>query len=154
MALPIPIISGIVDLLGKAAERIWPDPLERAKQQARLLELQQAGEFKQIDAMLEAAGQQTRINEQEAAHGSLFVAGWRPFIGWTCGVSLAYTFIFQPFIQFLAVIGGLDFDAKLLPVLNSGELMTVLLGMLGLGGLRTYEKFKGVEGQRTPVVKK
>lgn len=150
----IDIFNGVTGLIGKIADKIWPDPLERAKQQVRLMELQQAGEFKQIDAMLEAARQQTDVNKQEAAHGSLFVAGWRPFVGWVCGTSLAYTFIGQPFITFMCVIGGLDFDPSRLPDLNNGELMTVLLGMLGLGGLRTYEKSQGVEGARTPKVEK
>lgn len=138
-------LTSVLDLVGKVAERIWPDPLERAKNQLRLMELEQAGEFKQIDAMLEAARQQTEINKEEARHGSLFVAGWRPFVGWVCGSSLAYTFILQPLVQFLVVLYGVDFDAAELPTLDMGELMTVLLGMLGLGGLRTYEKFKGVE---------
>lgn len=145
------LFGGIADLLGKVADKIWPDPLERAKQQVRLVELQQAGEFKQVDAMLEAARQQTDVNKQEAAHGSMFVAGWRPFVGWVCGTSLAYTFVAQPLVQFLCVVGGLTFDPSLLPTLGTDELVTVLLGMLGLGGLRTYEKFRGVEGSRTPV---
>lgn len=144
--------GGLAVLLGKVADKIWPDPTERARQQVRLLELDRAGEFKQIDAMIEAGRQQAAVNQQEAAHGSIFVAGWRPFIGWVCGTSLAYTFVLQPLVQFLCVMNAVTFDPALLPVLNSGELMTVLLGMLGLGGLRTYEKFKGVEGSRTPSV--
>ena len=146
-----PLLLGLPELLGKVADKIWPDPLERAKNQLTVAQLQQAGEFKQIDAMLAAAAQQTDTNKVEAAHGSLFVAGWRPFVGWVCGTSLAYTFIAQPFLTFAFIVSGVDFDPSTLPTLNSGELMTVLLGMLGLGGLRTYEKYQGVEGSRTPA---
>lgn len=81
---------------------------------------------------------QTKINEAEAMHRSVFVAGWRPFIGWVCGIALAYNFILRDFIIFVI---GKDFNA---PALQMDQLMTVLMGMLGLGAFRTYEKVKNV----------
>ena len=79
---------------------------------------------------------QTKINEVEAKHRSVFVAGWRPFIGWVCGLALAYNFIIRDL--FIWVI-----DPEIVPpALQMEHLMTVLFGMLGLGGLRTYEKLK------------
>jgi hypothetical protein len=79
---------------------------------------------------------QTKINEIEAGHRTVFVAGWRPFIGWVCGVALAYNFVIRDlFIWALK-------PETVPPALQMEHLMTVLLGMLGLGGLRTFEKIK------------
>jgi hypothetical protein len=90
----------------------------------------------------EAAMAQTDINKAEAQHRSIFVAGWRPFIGWTCGVALAYHFVVAPLILFGAGWAGAEIPD--LPQFDMESLMTVLLGMLGLGGMRTFEKAKGL----------
>ena len=90
----------------------------------------------------ELAKGQLEINKAEAGHKSIFVAGWRPFIGWTCGVALAWHFVIAPFIMFFSAYFGLDMPA--LPDFDMGSLLTVLMGMLGLGGLRTFEKYKGL----------
>ena len=90
----------------------------------------------------EAAMAQVEVNKAEASHRSIFVAGWRPFIGWTCGVALAYHFIFAPLIVFGATWAGATIPD--LPVFDMDSLMTVLLGMLGLGGMRSFEKAKGL----------
>jgi hypothetical protein len=79
---------------------------------------------------------QTRINEIEAQHRTVFVAGWRPFIGWVCGVALAYNFVIRDLFIWAMK------PEVVPPALQMEHLMTVLLGMLGLGGLRTYEKIK------------
>ena len=79
---------------------------------------------------------QTKINELEAQHRTVFVAGWRPFIGWVCGVALAYNFVIRDL--FIWAIK----PESIPPALQMEHLMTVLLGMLGLGGLRTFEKIK------------
>jgi hypothetical protein len=85
---------------------------------------------------------QLEINKAEAQHRNIFVAGWRPFIGWTCGVALAWHFVISPFVIFGASMAG--FELPELPEFDMGSLMTVLMGMLGLGGLRTFEKAKGL----------
>jgi len=90
----------------------------------------------------EAAMAQVDVNKAEAQHRSIFVAGWRPFIGWTCGVALAYHFVIAPLVIFGASWAGAEIPE--LPSFDMDALMTVLLGMLGLGGLRTYEKTKGL----------
>src|SRR5210317_988422 len=79
---------------------------------------------------------QSEINKVEAQHRTVFVAGWRPFIGWVCGVALAYNFVVRDL--FIWAIK----PEEVPPALQMEHLMTVLLGMLGLGGLRTYEKIK------------
>lgn len=84
---------------------------------------------------------QIEVNKAEAASGSIFKGGWRPFIGWTCGFAFAYHFILQPLLVFGVTLYGAQID---LPEFDMSSLMTVLMGMLGLGGLRTFEKNKGV----------
>ena len=84
---------------------------------------------------------QLGVNKVEAAHRSMFVAGWRPFIGWTCGVALAYSYVLQPILVFALAQSGYLIE---LPRMDLTELTPILMGMLGLGGLRTFEKYKGV----------
>jgi hypothetical protein len=90
----------------------------------------------------EAAMAQVAVNQQEAKHKSLFVAGWRPSVGWICSIAMGYHFVLQPLIIFGAGMAGVAIPE--LPQFDMDSLMTVLLGMLGLGGLRTYEKQKGL----------
>lgn len=90
----------------------------------------------------ELAKGQLEVNKVEAGHRSALVAGWRPFIGWVCGVALAWHFVLSPVILFLAAWFNVVLPA--LPEFDMGSLMTVLMGMLGLGGLRTFEKSKGL----------
>lgn len=80
------------------------------------------------------------LNKAEAQHRSIFVAGWRPFIGWVCGFAFTYHYIGLPFIKAIAAYNGVEVEW---PVLETDQLFSVLMGMLGLGGLRTYEKMKG-----------
>ena len=90
----------------------------------------------------EAALAQVEVNKQEAQHKSIFVAGWRPFTGWVTAFALAYHFIIAPFILFATAIAGIEIPE--LPSFDMETLTTILLGMLGLGGMRSFEKFKGV----------
>ena len=90
----------------------------------------------------ERALAQTETNREEAKHKSVFVAGWRPFIGWTCGVALAWHFVLAPLVLFIAGWSGVQLPT--LPEFDMDSLMTVLVGMLGLGAFRSYEKTKGV----------
>jgi hypothetical protein len=122
-----PIISPLIDRI--------PDPNERARAKEQV-------EAQMLAAMTSLVQGQLQINMKEAEHGSVFVAGWRPAIGWICGTALGWNYILQPVISWGAFIAGVDLvDA---PRLDTAELTTILLGMLGLGGLRTYEKRLGV----------
>ena len=85
---------------------------------------------------------QLEINKAEAASGSLFKGGWRPFIGWTSGIAFAYHFVLQPLLVFVLTASGVDLPD--LPEFDMSTLLTVLGGMLGIGGLRSYEKTKGL----------
>lgn len=88
---------------------------------------------------------QTDINLEEAKNTNLFVAGWRPFIGWVCGVGLLYATMLQPAMTWWAKLYHPEFTA---PGFDTATLMTTLATLLGLGGLRTFEKFKDVENKR------
>lgn len=90
----------------------------------------------------ELALAQIGVNAAEAASGSVFKGGWRPFIGWTCGLAFFYHFVGQPVAVFAMTVSGTEIPA--LPEFDMGTLLTVLGGMLGIGGLRTYEKQKGI----------
>ena len=92
---------------------------------------------------------QVEVNKQEAAHKSLFVAGWRPAIGWICGTGLGYNYVLLPFIKTAAVLSGTEPEiVAVLEPLDFGVMSTILLGMLGLGGMRSYEKRHGVAREK------
>ena len=118
-------------------DKILPDKAANDAAKAQLLSMQLTGDIQAQLAQIE-------VNKTEAASQSIFVAGWRPFVGWACGGAFVYAFIIQPFAQFLLVAFHANFDPSKLPNLNLAEMMPVLLGMLGLAGMRTAEKIQGV----------
>ncbi len=93
----------------------------------------------------ELAKAQIEVNKTEAAHRSLFVSGWRPAVGWTCCLGLASNYLFIPMANFALALAD---SAIKVPVLDISTMMPVLMGMLGLGAMRTAEKVKGVERNR------
>ena len=90
----------------------------------------------------ELAKAQLEVNKTEAAHKSLFVSGWRPAVGWTCCIGLASQYILIPMANFTLALANSTIE---IPVLDMATMMPVLMGMLGLGAMRTIEKAKGVE---------
>jgi hypothetical protein len=127
------ILSPITDIVSKAVVDV-----DKKKE----IELQMREILDRADARYHTELMaQTEINKVEAGHASVFVAGWRPFIGWTSGVGLAYVFVLAPFIEFFARLNGYDGPV---PHPNTNELMALVMAMLGIGGMRTYEKAKGV----------
>jgi hypothetical protein len=123
----------IVGPLFKVIDKIIPDPQAKAQMQLELIRLQQSGELAQMTGQME-------INKVEAASPDLFRGGWRPFIGWICGAGLLYQFLLRPLLGWLSNINGWAVP----PPLEMDTLLTLLLGMLGLGAYRTAEKVKGV----------
>lgn len=129
----------LVRLVGDVLNRVLPPEKMSEKDKAQiesavLLELSKM-DFSQLQGQL-------AINLAEARSENVFVSGWRPAVGWTCAASLAYTFVIQPMAAF--AIGVWRLQLPPLPVLDTGSLMAILGGLLGLGGMRTYEKIKGV----------
>ena len=127
-------VTALLDIGGKVIDRIWPDPTQAANAKFELFKLQQSGELATIAGQL-------KINEVEAANPNVFVSGWRPFVGWVCGFGLVYSFIGQPLLAW----GSVNWHFAIPPVLDLGSLLTILGGMLGLSGLRTFEKLNGVD---------
>ena len=130
-----------VPLLGKIFDQVFPDPKAAADAKLKVLEMQQAGELAVLDADLKIALAQAGINAEEAKSPALFVSGWRPFIGWCCGIGLAYVFLLYPLLTWWAALYR---PAFVPPVLVADHLFELVTAMLGLGGLRTFEKLKGV----------
>ena len=125
------LIGPVVGLL----ERFIPDETERQKLAHEIATLAQKQAHENALAQIE-------VNKVEAASSSIFKSGWRPFIGWVCGTAFLYHFVIQPVLIFVITYMGHPVPA--LPEFDMASLMTVLGGLLGLGGLRTFEKYKGI----------
>tara|TARA_R110002126_G_C10068737_1_gene462466 strand:- start:70 stop:474 length:405 start_codon:yes stop_codon:yes gene_type:complete len=131
----LPLVGLLMPLVTEVVGAFLPENAEKKASALRDIESKLTEHLAKIDLA------QLDVNKAEAAHRSVFVAGWRPFIGWTCGVALAYAYVVQPILAFTLAAAGNDMA---LPVLDLATMMPVLMGMLGLGGLRTFEKLKGV----------
>ena len=129
------LLPAILPNIGYVVGRFLPEDKEAAEKAKREIESNLTEHLAKIDLA------QLEINKAEGQHRSIFVAGWRPFLGWTCGFALAYTYVIQPMASF--ILGQTGYLIQL-PEVDMALMMPVLLGMLGLGGLRTFEKFKKV----------
>ena len=129
----IGLASLVGPIVNKFVDRI-PDGNERARAKESL-------ERELVDAANSVMLAQTEINKAEAAHKSIFVAGWRPFIGWVCGVGIAWSMVVQPVAQWAMIAWG---DGTELPTIDTSYLMELVTAMLGMSGLRTFEKMRGV----------
>jgi hypothetical protein len=130
----------IIPVIGNLLDKIIPDPQQAAAAKLEALKLAQQGELASLDAEMRLALGQLEVNKAEAATDT-FRGGWRPFAGWVCGTGLAYQFLLQPILPWAVAVAGVTVPP--LPPIDSATLMTLLMGMLGLGGLRTYERVQG-----------
>jgi len=128
MTIDITGLGAVSDLANTVIGKIWPDKTEAEKQQ--------------LAAAVVVVQGQLDINKEEAKSSSIFVSGWRPFIGWVCGAACAWNWLGLSIAKFIA----LAFFAHAIDIkpADISEMMPILLGMLGLGGLRTYEKINKV----------
>lgn len=125
-----PLVLGSIFEIGKTLlDRFVPDPEKKREAEMEMFRMAADGELKQVLAQLE-------INAREAQHQSIFVAGWRPFFGWVGGVAFGYSVVAQPILVWYGLSRGWPTP----PELNDDLLWVVITGMLGIGGLRTYEK--------------
>lgn len=134
-------VTAALDFGGKLIDRLWQDPTQRDAAKLEMFKMTQTGELAQLTSDTELAKSQAAVNAVEAANPSIFVSGWRPFVGWVCGLGLASQFIVAPLATWGAALAG---HAVAFPALDLGTLMTLLFGMLGLGAARTVEKINGV----------
>ena len=128
----IPFVGDIIREVGETVREAIPDADKRLEVESQLQTL----EYQLLQGQLE-------VNKQEAASSSLFVAGWRPFIGWTCGAALAYTWILAPIMK-------VTFRLVELPVIDPSQIFPIVTAMLGVAGMRTYEKVKGAATSLAP----
>lgn len=135
------MLNVLIPIIGSLLEKIIPDPKMAAEAKLKAIELAQNGELAHLDADLKLALGQIEVNKAEATTDK-FRGGWRPFIGWVCGIGVAIQFIVSPLFTWFSMLIGVPI---IFPVLDSSVLMTLLFGMLGLGTLRTTEKLKDIK---------
>ncbi len=134
--MSLPIIGSVLEIGKTLIERLIPDPKMKAEAFQKLAEMQQNGDLTIIAA-------QAEINKIEAANPNLFVSGWRPALGWICVMGFGFV-VFSPIMTWVAALAG---NPVVVPKIETGDLMTLLIGMLGLGGMRTMEKLQGVHSK-------
>jgi hypothetical protein len=124
-----PLVGGLFGLV----DDLFTTDEERSHAKIKIMELQASGQLAQLG-----------VNMKEAEHKSLFVAGWRPAVGWVCVIALFWNYILYPvftaMVSYIAMVNGVAVDFSGIPVADMATMMPVLLGMLGLGAMRTYEK--------------
>lgn len=131
------LLPKLADILDKAI----PDPEAKARAQLELMKMQQDGEFKELDAQLQVSLAQAEINKMDAASSNAFQSGWRPLAGYMCVAGMGYEFLLRPLLPWLLTVMGVE--APELPSLDE-VLFELMFGMLGLGTLRTADKWKRV----------
>jgi hypothetical protein len=135
MAAPLlALLPTLLPVLTEVLDRVVPDQAAASKAKLEM-------EAKLLEAATAQAAQQTEINKIEAQHQSIFVSGWRPYIGWVCGMGIAWAFLLAPMLSWLLPVIGV---VAVVPPLQTEFLLELVFAMLGLGGLRTFEKLKGV----------
>ena len=126
-------IGDVANTITTVVNKIWPDKTEQEKAQLQLMGQQIANELAQMQA-------QADINKEEAKSASVFVAGARPFIMWVLGFAMAWNYVLLPIAMFICSLFGMH---PIIPVLDMSVMMPVLMGILGLGAYRSYDKMKG-----------
>ena len=134
-----PIFEAILGPLFKIIDKAIPDKSQQDAVKAQILVMEKQQEAAELEASVKLALGQLDVNKQEAS-GNWYQSGWRPTAGYVCVAGFGYQFLLQPFLTWYSLNNG----GIAPPTLDVGDLMTVLLGMLGLGTLRTYEKKNGV----------
>lgn len=130
----------LIPALTQIFDKVIPDPQAQADAKLKVMEMAQRGELAVLDADLKLALGQLEVNKVEAGT-DMFRGGWRPAVGWTCVFGLVYQFLMQPLLPWLVTVAGGHVPP--LPAIDNETLMLLLTGMLGLGGLRTFERVKG-----------
>lgn len=133
--------SSLFDFGSKIIDRLIPDPAQKSAAQLELLKLQQAGTLAELAADTDLQKGQLDVNKVEAASESLFVSGWRPFVGWVCGMGLAVQYVVGPFFTWITHLFNTRID---FPIMDLSTMLPLLIGMLGFGYYRSKDKANGV----------
>lgn len=135
MALIDNPISSITDAISKVLDRVLPNKEQNDAAKAQLLQIEVQGQIQEVLA-------QIQVNAVEAQSQSTFVAGWRPYVGWICGTALAYATMIQPLITLIVRLWKPNFEPL---VIDNSQTLTVLMGLLGLGVMRSIDKNYGTD---------
>lgn len=130
------ILGGLIDPVTDLIGEVVVDKDKKREIELKLQEIVDRADARYHEELMG----QIEVNKVEAQHASIFVAGWRPFIGWTSGVGIGYTFVLAPFIEFVARALGYTQE---MPLPDAGQLMTLVTAMLGVGAMRSYDKKQG-----------
>jgi hypothetical protein len=134
-----PIVGGLIQAAISVIDKVIPDPQAKAQAKLELLKLEQEGEFKKLDADLQVMLAQAAINQEEAKSPDAFRGSWRPAVGWVCVTGMAWTYVASPLLGWLSTAQGWPVP----PTIDTFDLLIMLGGMLGFGGMRSFERIKG-----------
>lgn len=137
----IPILDALLPIVSKVLDFI-PDPAKKAEAQLKLQQELDTHSQAILAALTDVDKSQIAVNTEEAKSGNLFVSGWRPFLGWVCGAAFVWEYILRPVATFILAANG---RTVALPALDFSAMSPVMMGMLGLAGMRTWEKNIGVQ---------
>ena len=131
-------IGSVADLIGKAIDKIWPDATKADEVKLELFKAEQAGAFKELDASVQIAIEQIKVNTMEAQSNSPMARTWRPAVGWVCVAALAWNFVGHPLMTWAVAFMSKPITPP--PLIDTAMLYPLLFGMLGLGAMRSFEK--------------
>lgn len=135
-------ISAALDIGGKLIDRLWPDPAQRDAAKLEMLKMQQSGALAELTADTDMAKAQMAINAAEASNKSIFVAGWRPYIGWIGGSVLAFNYVIAPLLSWATALAGKPIP---IPTLDFAAMSPIVTTLLGVGAMRSYDKKNGTD---------
>lgn len=139
------MITALLGILSPIVDKVFsfiPNPIEREKAKLEYEAQIRAQEAALMQAFMEADKGQVEVNKVEAASPNMFVAGWRPFVGWVCASGFAWAFVVKPFLDWTLAACH---SSVVTPTLDTAQLSQLLMGMLGMGAIRSYEKLRGVQ---------
>ena len=134
-------IGSIFSLGETLIEKIWPDPKDQAREMRKLEELKQKGDIAELDAYVKLMTAQIKVNEEQAKHKSLFVSGGRPAAIWVGVTAMAWAGVIHPLLTWVVALAGLEVTVP--TVVASEALIATTMGLLGVGGMRSFDKLKG-----------
>jgi len=137
-------LGSVANLANNVLDKIFPDKTQADAAKAALAQAAQAGQLQEIQDQFDAEKAQIAVNQAEASNSNWFASNWRPFTGWISGFALAYVSVIEPLGEYIARV-GLKYTGQF-PVIDTTVTMQVLFGMLGLGAMRSFEKYNGVAG--------
>lgn len=124
-------------------ERLWPDPAIQSKEKLKLAEMAQSGDLERLNAQVQLMIAQIKVNEEQAKSKSVFVAGARPFIIWVGGFSMAWSGLIHPLLTW--VWAFMEMTGSPPPLIEAGALTAIVTGLLGVGGMRSFDKKQGTQ---------